>query len=85
MVTLVSLISIIFDIYKALLIVRIVLTWIPHNRYHYLVTKIYEATDPYLNLFRSLNLNFSGIDFSPIVAFFVLGIVQNILIKLLLF
>ncbi len=85
MLTLVSFISLLFDVYKTLLVVRIILSWIPHNRYHNLVSKIYELTDPYLDLFRSLNLNFGGIDLSPIVAFFVLGFVQNLLLRLLLF
>jgi YggT family protein len=85
MINIIELISLVFEIYKVLLVIRIVLSWVPHNHYHYLVEKLYTLTDPYLNLFRSLNLNFSGIDLSPIVAFFVLGFVQNLLLQLLIF
>ena len=85
MITIIGLISLAFEVYKVLLIVRILLSWIPHNHYHYLVEKLYEITDPYLNLFRSLNLNFGGIDLSPIVAFFILSFVQKLLLQILTF
>ncbi len=85
MPTIIELISFLFEAYKILLIVRIMLSWVPHDSSHFLVNKIHELTDPYLNLFRSLNLNFGGIDLSPIVAFFVLSFVQKILIHILYF
>ncbi|MEI7942639.1 MAG: YggT family protein [Candidatus Riflemargulisbacteria bacterium] len=85
MITIIEIISLVFEVYKVLLIIRILLSWIPHNHYHYLVEKLYELTDPYLNLFRSLNLNFGGIDLSPIVAFFVLSFVQKLLLQILIF
>jgi len=80
-----QLISFLFEAYKIILVIRIVLTWIPHNRNHFIIEKIYNLTDPYLNIFRSLNINFGGIDFSPIVAFFVLSFIQRLLLQILIF
>ncbi|MDD4527015.1 MAG: YggT family protein [Candidatus Margulisbacteria bacterium] len=80
-----QLISFLFEAYKIILVIRIVLTWMPHNRNHFIIEKIYNLTDPYLNIFRSLNINFGGIDFSPIVAFFVLSFIQRLLLQILIF
>jgi YggT family protein len=85
MISFIYLISILFRIYEILLITRIIMSWLPHNRYHPLITRLYEITDPYLNIFRSLNLNFGGIDLSPIVAFLVLRFAQRLLLQILLF
>lgn len=80
-----SLINYIFQFYGILLICRIALTWIPHNTDHPIVGFLYKFTDPYLNLFRSLPLNFGGFDFSPIVAFFVLDpILKTVVLRLFL-
>jgi YggT family protein len=62
-----------FVIYPTLLIIEILLSWVPHNYYHPLVRLLKTVTEPYLNLFRQLPLQYGGIDFSPILAFLVLG------------
>ncbi len=71
--------------YEIVLVFRIVLSWIPHNAKHPLVDFVYKITDPYLDLFRSLPLNFNGLDLSPMVAFFVLDpILKSILFRIFL-
>jgi YggT family protein len=80
-----TLLSLVFQAYEFLLIIRIVLTWIPHDAYHPVVQGLYAITDPYLNLFRGLPLTFGGFDFSPILAFFALDIIKQIVLKLLFF
>jgi YggT family protein len=76
-------INLIFNIYRMLLMARIFLSWLPHNRYQYLISLIYDLTDPYLDIFRSLHLNFGGFDLSPLIAFFVLGFIQNLILQIL--
>ena len=61
------------ELYSILLVIKIVLTWLPHNYNHPLVLRLNKVTDPYLDLFRQLHLNFGGMDFSPIVGLMVLN------------
>jgi YggT family protein len=74
-----------FNVYSFLLIVRIFLSWLPHDSYHPLVLKLGQITDPYLDIFRKLPLNFGGLDLSPLVAFFVLGLIRDLVVQLLIF
>lgn len=70
--------KIFFKLYAFLLLAKIVLSWLPNNIYHPLISKLNSLTEPYLNIFRSLPLNFGGMDFSPIIAFFALNITWDI-------
>ena len=80
-----NLVNYIFQFYGILLICRIALTWIPHNQDHAIVSFLYKFTDPYLNLFRSLPLQYGGFDFSAIVAFFVLDpVLKTVVLRLFL-
>jgi len=83
--SLVSLVMVLFQIYSFLLIAKIILSWVPHDPYHPIVKFISQLTDPYLDLFRQLPLNFGGLDLSPIVAFFVLDLIRNLLMRVLVF
>lgn len=72
------------QIYIVLMIVRVLLSWFPNiNWYDPPFSILSQLTDPYLNLFRSLIPPLGGIDFSPIIAFFVLQIGAQFLIALL--
>ena len=70
-----------FRIYEVLLIIQIILSWVPHNYYHPLVRLLNTVTEPYLKLFRQLPVQYGGIDFSPMVAFFVLGFIRDLLFR----
>ena len=61
------------QIYILLLIVRILLSWFPTIDWLSPPFSILsQLTDPYLNLFRSIIPPLGGIDFSPIIAIFLL-------------
>jgi YggT family protein len=71
-------------IYVALMIIRVLLSWFPNiNWYDPPFSILSQLTDPYLNLFRSIIPPLGGIDFSPMIAFFVLQFGSQILIDLL--
>lgn len=73
-----------FQIYNLLLIIRVLLSWFPNiNWYDPPFSFVSQLTDPYLNLFRSIIPPLGGIDFSPIIAFFVLQIVGQLLVSAL--
>ena len=72
------------QIYVALMIIRVLLSWFPNiNWYDPPFSILSQLTDPYLNLFRSVIPPLGGIDFSPMIAFFVLQFGSQILIGLL--
>lgn len=72
------------QIYVALMIIRVLLSWFPNiNWYDPPFSILSQLTDPYLNLFRSIIPPLGGIDFSPMIAFFVLQFGSQILITLL--
>ncbi|QIZ69430.1 YggT family protein [Oxynema aestuarii] len=67
------------QIYFVLLIVRIFLSWFPNiNWYDPPFSIVSQLTDPYLNIFRSFIPPLGGIDFSPILAIFLLQILSSV-------
>jgi YggT family protein len=70
------------QIYFVLLIIRILLSWFPNlNWYNPPLSILSQVTDPYLNLFRSIIPPLGGIDFSPILAIFVLQLASNLFMQ----
>jgi YggT family protein len=78
-------VSALFLVYLVLIFIRVLLSWIPRMPYNlYLravVRFVEETTDPYLNLFRRLIPPIGGrLDISPILAIFLLVIVQGLVV-----
>ena len=69
------------NIYLVLMFVRILLSWFPNiNWYDPPFSVLSQLTDPYLNLFRSFIPPLGGIDFSAIIAIFVLQIAAQVIV-----
>jgi YggT family protein len=61
------------NIYMILLIIRVLLSWFPNVSWgNPVFSTLSQLTDPYLNLFRSIIPPLGGMDFSPLLAFFLL-------------
>lgn len=73
-----------FLTYTVMLFVRIIGSWFPEYAGSRFMQFISFYTDPYLNIFRSLIPPLGFFDLSPIVAFFMLQVIQGGL-KLLVF
>ena len=72
------------QIYLVLMIIRVLLSWFPNINWSDPPFSILsQLTDPYLNLFRSIIPSLGGIDFSPMIGFFVLQFGSQFLIGLL--
>ena len=72
------------QIYSALLLIRILLSWFPNvNWYDPPFSILSQLTDPYLNIFRSIIPPLGGMDFSPVLALLALQLVQSLLPALL--
>lgn len=71
------------DILRTLIIVRIIMSWLSHNRFNPLIIQLYKITDPILKPFQNIFPPVGGIDFSPMVAIFALQIAQRVLIQII--
>lgn len=79
-------ISGIFRIIELAILVDCIASWIPQLRYNQFMDIVHSITYPILEPCRKLQNRFLGdspIDFSPILALFLLDIVRGILIRLL--
>ncbi|KAJ7525172.1 hypothetical protein O6H91_17G040000 [Diphasiastrum complanatum] len=69
------------ELYSGVLMIRVLLTWFPNIPWdRQPLQAIRDMCDPYLNLFRNLVPPiFNALDVSPMLAFFVLGLLASIL------
>lgn len=67
------------QLYSFLCFFRIILSWIPNLMYTRIGQILCSITDPFLNIFRKLPLHIGMIDFSPMIAFLVLSLVNSAL------
>ena len=85
MVYVANLVRLIFSIYILLIFVRVILAWLRPNMFNPIVRFVYASTDPYLRLFAGLRfLRIGNIDFTPILAFYFLYLMQELSYKVLL-
>ena len=79
----IDIINILFELLIWLLMIRIILSWLPHNRFHSIINIIYKITEPLLEPFRNMINPIGRIDLSPIIVFFLLRLIQKYLILFL--
>ncbi len=81
-------ISIVFTIVEFAILARVLISWLPVPRENIFIQMLYTITEPILAPIRALierssfgkNMMF---DFSPIIAFLLIGILRNIILSLL--
>ncbi|HOQ06764.1 MAG TPA: YggT family protein [Clostridiales bacterium] len=81
--------SLFFDAAELILLIRVVISWLPVNRDHRLVILLYRITEPILMPIRSMIRRSSVgnrlfFDFSPLIAFILLAILRNIVLRIIL-
>ncbi len=75
-------ISNLFQLIQLIIIVRILLTWFPNvNWWNQPFKFIKDITDPILEPFRRIVPPVGGIDFSPIILFIVLNILESTILR----
>ena len=72
-----------FTILKLALVVRVISSWLPVSPYSAWVRWSYLLSEPILAPLRRIIPAFSGIDFTPILAYFLLNIVESLLFRLM--
>lgn len=80
---LIHIVHLLFQIYTLMLFARILSSWIPEVQQYRFVQFIAFYTDPYLNLFRRFIPPLGIFDISPIIAFFCLMGIENIVLSIL--
>ena len=79
-----SLIDILFRLYEAIIIARVIISWIRVDEYHPVVQWIYRLTEPLLEpIRRMLPTGRIGIDFSPFLLLLALSLVRRMVFTLL--
>lgn len=75
-----------FEIYYILIMANILLSWFPVVRGNAITVFIYEMTEPYLRIFRRMlpPSPRMPIDFSPIIAIFVLYMLESLVTRVLI-
>jgi YggT family protein len=72
-----------FWILKAALIVRVISSWLPISPFSGWVRWSYALSEPILAPLRRVVPNLGGLDITPILAYFLLTIVESILFRLM--
>lgn len=73
-------------ILSLLILIRVVLSWFPLLRPNFLIRLVVDVTQPLFNLVNHLipSLRKSVVDFSPIIVYFSIQILRDIIIRTLL-
>lgn len=79
---LIQFVNTLFNVYSWLLLARVIMSWFHVDPYNPAVQFIGRVTDPVLRWFRGL-LPMGPVDFSPMLAFFVVRLVQRLVVQLL--
>jgi YggT family protein len=82
----ISVIGIVYQIYRYMIIIYVLMSWLPSVKESYVGEMLGKLVEPYLRPFRRFIPPIGGmIDISPIVAYFALGFVVQGLIAVLNF
>lgn len=87
MISVALLIQRLFNVYELLIIVWVLLSWVSLTGSSFVADlrgAIGMLVEPYLGLFRRLIPPLGGLDLSPIVAIFALGIIERVVFSLIL-
>lgn len=85
---LVSALSIFYQLLTFAILIRCIISWLPLNRNNFIIRVVYALTEPILGPVRRLieKSPLGGgmiIDFSPVIAYFILYFIYTILIRII--
>ena len=72
-----------FTILKLALVVRVISSWLPISPHSGWIRWSYALSEPILAPLRRIVPNFSGLDLTPILAYFLLNIIESLLFRLM--
>ncbi len=81
----VQLLNVVFFVLNALILVRVLLSWIPGvGLNHPVVRIVHQLTSPILDPIRRLMPSAGGLDLSPLVAVLLLSVIRRLVFEVLL-
>jgi len=83
---LISLINIIFNVLYYAIFIEVILSWVYANRTNQYIELLHKVTNPLLQPGRKIQnryFNNMMVDFSPIIAIFIIMILKNIVFSIL--
>ncbi|MGI6436123.1 MAG: YggT family protein [Syntrophomonadaceae bacterium] len=78
---LIQIVNIAFSVLIWLVIIRCLLSFIPHNPYQSIIRFVYEITEPIMAPFRRVVPLIGNLDLSPFVVVLVLEIARQVIIR----
>ena len=81
-----AILDLLFDGLYLALFIRVILSWVPHDASHQLISFLYQITDPLLKPFQNIvpPEKTGGFDLSPIFAFIALEVVRKLLFRFII-
>lgn len=73
--------DILLSIFWWLLLIRVLVSWVSPNPFNPLVQFLYRSTEPILDPIRRLLPPMGPVDFSPIIAFFLILFLQSFFVQ----
>ena len=71
-----------FNVLKLALIVRVISSWLPISPHSPWIRWSYALSEPFLAPLRRIVPAFGGFDFTPILAYFILNVLESLLFRL---
>lgn len=81
---LLSIIDLLYWVFWILILVRVVLSFVQVSPYHPLVQMVYQLTEPILEPIRNIMPRTGMIDFSPLIALLLLGLLRRLFYMLII-
>ncbi|MCK5779726.1 MAG: YggT family protein [Psychrilyobacter sp.] len=79
-----QIVSYIIEILKVLILIRIIISWVAPRSQNEFIELVNAVTEPILRPFRiMIPLGGARLDLSPILAYYVLGLVKYLIFKIL--
>ncbi|MGC8786538.1 MAG: YggT family protein [Anaerolineae bacterium] len=83
MISLYRLINLVFWLLDLAILLRVLFSWINPDPGNALVHLVYQVTEPILAPLRRVIPPFAGLDITPIIALFLLELLQRLLVSLI--
>lgn len=87
MYSVVNVVIALLNFYELLIVLWCIASWIPRKPGGLIddfSSVLAQIVEPYLSIFRRFIPAFAGIDFSPVIAVVVLGVVQQLVVGILI-
>lgn len=79
---LIPIINLLYWVFWILILIRVILSFVQINPYHPAVQMVYQLTEPILEPIRNIMPRTGMIDFSPLIALLLLGLLRRLLFML---